>query len=135
MDVLTAEQRHKNMSRIKSKNTRIEIILRKALWHKGIRYRKNYNKLTGRPDIVLTKYRIAIFCDSEFWHGKDWNTKKKVQTNASFWNKKIENNIKRDKDVNLKLAEECWIFLRFWGEDILRCTEECVDKVLEVINK
>lgn len=134
MDVLTAEQRHKNMSRIKSKNTRIEIILRKALWHKGIRYRKNYNKLTGHPDIVLTKYRIAIFCDSEFWHGKDWNTKKKVQTNASFWNKKIENNIKRDKDVNLKLAEEGWIVLRFWGEDILRCTEECVNKILKKIN-
>lgn len=134
MDILTPEQRHRNMSRIRSKNTKIEIILRKALWHQGIRYRKNYDKLIGHPDIVLTKYKIAIFCDSEFWHGKDWGTKKKVQTNASFWNKKIENNMKRDNDVNLKLAEKGWIILRFWGEDILKHTKECVDKILKEIN-
>ena len=72
MDRLTKEQRHRNMSNIKNKDTSIEIKLRKALWEKGYRYRKNYNKLPGRPDIVLTKYKIAIFCDSEFFHGKDW---------------------------------------------------------------
>ena len=72
MDRLTKEQRHRNMSNIKNKDTSIELKLRKALWEKGYRYRKNYNKLPGKPDIVLTKYRIAIFCDSEFFHGKDW---------------------------------------------------------------
>lgn len=72
MDRLTKEQRHRNMSNIKNKDTSIEIKLRKALWEKGYRYRKNYNKLPGKPDIVLTKYKIVIFCDSEFFHGKDW---------------------------------------------------------------
>jgi DNA mismatch endonuclease (patch repair protein) len=65
------EQIHYNMSRVKNKDTSIEITLRKALWHSGIRYRKNYTKLPGKPDIAITKYRIAVFCDGEFWHGKD----------------------------------------------------------------
>lgn len=76
MDVLTPEQRHRNMANIKSKDTSIELLLRKALWNKGYRYRKNYKSLPGKPDIVLTKYKIAIFCDSEFFHGKDWEMKK-----------------------------------------------------------
>lgn len=131
MDVLTPEQRHKNMSRIKSRDTKIEVVLRKELWHKGIRYRKNYNKLIGHPDIVLTKYKVVIFCDSEFWHGKDWNIKKRIETNTAFWIKKIENNIKRDKEVNEKLEQDGWIVLRFWGEDILKHTDICVNKILE----
>ena len=77
MDRLTPEQRHKNMSNIKNKDTNIEVKLRKALWQKGYRYRKNVSSLPGKPDIVLTKFKIAIFCDSEFFHGKDWNTLKK----------------------------------------------------------
>lgn len=75
-DVLTKEQRHKNMKNIRSKDTAIEIRLRKALWQKGYRYRKNYKELPGCPDIVLTKYKIAIFCDGEFFHGKDWEVLK-----------------------------------------------------------
>ena len=78
MDVLTKEQRRKNMQNIRSKDTKIEILLRKALWSKGYRYRKNYKKLPGNPDIVLTKYKIAIFCDGEFFHGKDWEKLKTV---------------------------------------------------------
>lgn len=77
MDVLTKEQRKKNMQHIKAKDTKIEIILRKALWRKGYRYRKNYSKLLGKPDIVMPKYKIVIFCDGEFFHGKDWNSLKK----------------------------------------------------------
>ena len=98
----TISQRHKNMSRIRSKDTSIELILRKALWHHGIRYRKNYKKLPGTPDIAITKYRIAIFCDSEFFHGKDWE---KLQlrlangSNSSYWLKKISRNMERDQDV------------------------------------
>ena len=76
MDNLTKEQRHKNMVNIKGKNTSIELCLRKALWNRGIRYRKNYNKLPGKPDIAITKYKIAVFCDSEFFHGKDWEVLK-----------------------------------------------------------
>ena len=71
-DVLTPEQRRKNMQHIRSQNTKIEVILRKALWKKGYRYRKNYKKLPGKPDIALPKYKIAIFCDGELFHGKDF---------------------------------------------------------------
>ena len=90
MDNLTKEQRRRNMQAIRSKDTSIEIRLRKALWHQGIRYRKNYSKLLGKPDIVLTKYRIVIFCDSEFWHGHDWeNTRYKIKSNQDYWIPKI----------------------------------------------
>ena len=95
------EKSHKNMSRIRGKDTSIEVVLRKALWHKGFRYRKNYKKLPGRPDIVLTKYHIAIFCDSEFFHGKDWEILKprlEKGKNPDYWVKKIERNIQRDEE-------------------------------------
>lgn len=83
----------KNMSKIHSSDTSIEIRLRKALWHRGYRYRKNYKLLPGSPDIVLTKYKIAIFCDSEFFHGKDWEILKlrlEKGKNPDYWIKKIE---------------------------------------------
>lgn len=93
-DVMTPEQRSRTMSHIKGKDTSIEVILRKALWHKGIRYRKNYKKLPGTPDIAITKYRIAIFCDSEFFHGYNWEVKKqKLGHNREYWIKKIERNM------------------------------------------
>lgn len=136
MDVLTKEQRRKNMKSIHSKDTKIEIILRKELWKKGYRYRKNYDKLPGKPDIVLTKYKIAIFCDSEFFHGKDWDVLKnrlKNGENGEFWIKKISRNIERDDEVNKKLFFEGWTVIRFWGEDIKKHTEECVNVVEEVI--
>ena len=82
----------KNMSKIHSKDTSIELCLRKALWHKGYRYRKNYKALPGSPDIVLTKYKIAIFCDSEFFHGKDWEYLKlrlEKGNNPDYWIKKL----------------------------------------------
>lgn len=99
VDCLTPEQRHKNMVNIKLKDTSIEVVLRKALWKKGIRYRKNYKELLGTPDMVLTKYKIAIFCDSEFFHGKDWEVLKprlEKGNNAEFWIKKIGKNRKHD---------------------------------------
>lgn len=102
-DVLTKEQRHKNMKNIRSKDTAIEIRLRKALWQKGYRYRKNYKELPGCPDIVLTKYKIAIFCDGEFFHGKDWEVLKphlEQSNNSQFWINKISRNIERDDEVN-----------------------------------
>ena len=103
MDVLTKEQRKKNMQHIRSKDTKIEIILRKALWKKGYRYRKNYNKICGKPDIALTKYKIAIFCDGEFFHGKDWEVlKPKLEkgNNGEFWISKISRNRERDDEIN-----------------------------------
>ena len=136
LDVLTKEQRTKNMKAIKGKDTKIEIRLRKAIWNKGYRYRKNYNKLIGKPDIVLPKYKIVIFCDSEFWHGKNWEEKKySIKTNSEFWIKKIEGNIKRDKEVTKKLQDDGWIVLRFWGDDILKNLESCVERIEKNISK
>ena len=136
MDNLTKEQRRKNMQNIKSKNTKIEVILRKALWKKGFRYRKNDIRLPGKPDIVMPKYKIVIFCDSEFFHGKDWDTLKirlKNSNNAEYWIKKISRNRERDDEINKRLSFEGWTVLRFWGEDIKKHTDECVRVVEETI--
>lgn len=136
MDVLTKEQRRKNMQNIRSKDTQIEVMLRKALFAKGIRYRKNYRKLPGKPDIVLIKYKIAIFCDGEFFHGKDWEVlKPKLQNsnNSEFWIKKISKNIERDDEINKKLLFMGWTVIRFWGSDIKKRTDECVRVIEEAI--
>jgi DNA mismatch endonuclease (patch repair protein) len=128
------EQRSYNMSRVKSSNTSIEAELRKALWHAGIRYRKNYSRLPGKPDIAITKYRIAIFCDGEFWHGKDWEIKKpKLQNNRDYWVEKIERNMSRDEKVELQLLSMGWVVLRFWGEYIKKNLPACVAEVTEAI--
>lgn len=126
----------KNMSKIHSKDTSIELQLRKALWHKGYRYRKNYKALPGSPDIVLTKYKIAIFCDSEFFHGKDWEALKpqlERGKNADFWIEKISKNQQRDEEVNQQLQYLGWTVIRFWGKDITKHTDECVQVIEETI--
>lgn len=136
MDVLTPEQRRKNMQHIHSKNTSIEVALRKALWHKGYRYRKNYSQLPGSPDIVFTKYKIAIFCDGEFFHGKDWEVlKPRLQKgkNGEFWISKISRNKERDDEINKKLLFMGWTVLRFWGTDIKKNVDECVRVIDETI--
>lgn len=135
-DVLTKEQRHRNMKNIRSKDTSIELIMRKALWEKGIRYRKNYKDIPGKPDIAITKYRIAIFCDSEFFHGKDWDIRKGrllEGDNGKFWVNKISRNIERDEEVNRQLKGLGWTVVRFWGEDIKRHTDECSKVIEEII--
>ena len=136
MDNLTKEQRHKNMQHIKSEDSVIEKKLRKALWDKGYRYRKNYKKLPGKPDIVLTKYKIAIFCDGEFFHGKDWKILKprlEKSNNSEFWKRKIKCNMERDEEVNKQLLFLGWTVIRFWGKDILKNLDECVKVVEETI--
>ena len=135
-DVLTKEQRHKNMKNIRSKDTSIEVSLRKALWSKGYRYRKNVKSLPGSPDIVLTKYKIAIFCDGEFFHGKDWEILKprlERGRNSEFWISKISRNRERDDEVNKKLLFMGWTVIRFWGTDIKKNTDECVKAIQETI--
>ena len=111
MDKLTKEQRHKNMQAIRSRDTKIEILLRKALWHEGIRYRKNYKVCSCHPDIVITKYRIAVFCDGEFWHGKSLE-RYDVATNVKFWHEKIKRNVERDLENTIELRDNGWIVLR-----------------------
>lgn len=138
MDNLTKEQRHKNMKNIHSKDTKIEIKLRKALWKKGYRYRKNYSKLPGKPDIALTKYKIAVFCDSEFFHGKDWEVLKPrilKGVNSDYWLNKISRNMERDQEVNQKLLFLGWTVIRFWGKDINKNVDECVKVIEETIEE
>ena len=126
------------MSNIRSKDTSIELILRKALWHRGIRYRKNYKSLPGTPDIAITKYRIAVFCDSEFFHGKDCEKLKlrlENGANSVYWLKKISRNMERDMEVERTLRSREWIVLRFWGDDIKKNTEDCIKVIEEAIEE
>ena len=124
------------MQHIRSKDTKIEIILRKALWNKGFRYRKNFKELPGKPDIVITKYKIAIFCDGEFFHGKDWEILKlrlQQSNNSEFWISKISRNRERDDEVNKQLLFRGWTVIRFWGKDIKKNVDECVKVIEETI--
>ena len=120
LDVLTPEQRSHNMQKISSKNTKPEIILRKALWHMGVRYRKNWKKLPGCPDIALTRQKIAIFVDGDFWHAKGHqdNPGEQVKSNRNYWVPKLRRNVERDREVNDELTEEGWLVLRYWDSDI-----------------
>lgn len=131
-----SERSHKNMSKIRGKDTSIEVTLRRALWNKGYRYRKNYKKLPGSPDIAITKHKIAIFCDSEFFHGKDWEVLKprlERGKNPDYWVKKIERNMERDQEKDKKLLFAGWTVIHFWGKDILKNTDECIRVIEEVI--
>lgn len=131
-----SEKSTKAMSRIKGKDTSIELALRKALWARGYRYRKNYKKIPGRPDIAITKYKIAIFCDSEFFHGKDWEILKprlERGKNPDYWIPKIQRNMQRDVEKDQALLYEGWTVIHFWGKDILSNTEECIRVVEDAI--
>ena len=120
------------MASIKSKDTSVEITLRKALWHEGIRYRKNVKTLPGKPDIAIKKYKIAVFCDGELWHGRDWIQKKTAfNTNRDYWVAKIERNIARDTATEKKLEKMGWVVIRFWGREIEKNLKECVNEVKE----
>ena len=136
-DVLTKEQRKKNMQHIRSKDTKAEILLRKALWHKGIRYRKNYAKLPGKPDIVITKHRIAIFVDGDFWHahGHEELPGKQIATNKVFWKDKLARNVERDRYVNEMLLEQGWLVLRFWESDIKKDLDSCVKVIFQYMGR
>ena len=136
MDNLTPQQRQKNMKRIKCKDTAIELALRKALWERGHRYRKNYKGLPGHPDIVFTKYKIAIFCDGEFFHGKNWEEMKvslQKSNNSEYWIRKISRNIERDEEVNKQLRNLGWSVLRFWGQDVKKDLNGCIKTIEEQI--
>ena len=130
MDRLTTEQRRKNMQSVKNKGSEIETILGRGLWKEGLRYRKNDKSIFGKPDFVFKKYRVAVFCDSEFWHGQNWGKKKhEHKSNVEFWHNKIERNIQRDKEVTKKLTQDGWQVLRFWGKEIKENSIICVNKV------
>lgn len=132
----TKISRSENMSRIRSTNTSIEIILRKELWKIGLRYRVNDSSIFGKPDIVFKKHKVAVFCDSEFWHGKDYlEGKYIVKTNQDYWIPKLERNIKRDKSVNETLTKQGWTVLRFWSKDIKKNPKNIADEIKMHLNR
>ena len=133
VDRLTPEQRHKAMRNIHSADTSIEVRLRKALWHEGIRYRKNLKGLPGTPDIAITRWKIAVFCDGSFWHGKNFDAKKPIGTHRGYWEAKIRRNVERDAEANRNLEVMGWTVFRFWGEDIDRHLPDCVAQVEKAI--
>ncbi|WP_417842117.1 very short patch repair endonuclease [Terasakiella sp.] len=123
--------RSENMRRIRGSNTTIEVILRKELWARGLRYRKNCKTIIGKPDIAFPGKKIAVFCDSEFWHGKKYLEGEIPKHNRAFWVAKLERNILRDKEVNKQLLEYGWLVLRFWERDIRNNLSEITDKIEE----
>ena len=136
MDNLTPAQRRKNMRHIKSKDTDIEVMLRRELWNRGYRYRKNDKSLPGTPDIVLGKYKIVVFCDGEFFHGKDWEVLRPrlmKSNNSEYWISKISRNITHDNEVNKALLFKGWTVIRFWGNDIKRDVDGCIKVIEETI--
>lgn len=127
----TTPQRSKIMSKIRGKNTKPELAFRKALYAAGYRYRIDYKKLIGKPDIALPKYKTVIFIDGEYWHGKNWDERKlKIKTNREFWIAKIERNMQRDQEVNQALNENGYAVFRFWETEINKDLESCLAVVL-----
>lgn len=136
MDNHTKEQRRKNMQAVKNKDSKIEQLLRKELWARGLRYQKNSKKVFGKPDIVFIGKKVAVFCDSEFWHGYDWDNKKNdIQSRREFWIPKIERNMQRDIEVTTRLTQEGWTVLRFWGNEIKHDLKSCADIIETTVRR
>ena len=135
MDDMTPAQRKKNMQHIRSKDTEAEILLRKALWRKGFRYRKNVKDLPGKPDIVFTKHKIVIFVDGDFWHarGHEKNPGEQIETNKNYWIDKLKRNVARDRYVNDLLFEQGWLVLRFWESDIKNNLNNCIEEIMKYL--
>lgn len=134
MDRLTKEQRRRNMQAVRASGSKIETVLAKALYALGYRYRKNNKTVFGKPDLTFSKIKLAIFVDSEFWHGKDWViTKLNHKSNRDFWHKKIEGNMQRDIVVNRTLKKNGWKVLRFWGKDIEKKLNFCILRIEKAI--
>lgn len=133
MDVLTPDQRRKAMSRNRGKDTRPEVRFRKALYHAGLRYRKNYKKLPGTPDIALTRQKIAIFVDGDFWHAREHREHpgEQIVSNKEYWVRHLSRNVERDCEIDDALTEQGWLVLRFWESDLKHDLDACVDIVLE----
>ena len=135
MDKHTPEQRRRNMQAVKNKDSQIELLLRQELWSRGLRYRKNVNRIYGKPDIVFIGKKVAVFCDSEFWHGYNWEERKKdFKSHQEFWIPKIERNMERDAEVTAFLESEGWTVIRFWGNEIKKNTAQCADIIEKAVH-
>ena len=130
----TKEQISFNMKQVKNKDSVIELILRKELWSRGLRYQKNVTSIFGKPDLVFKGKKIAVFCDSEFWHGYNWNERKKdFKSHQAFWIPKIERNMERDREVTAELQKQGWTVLRFWGKEIKKDVIGCADIIEKTV--
>ena len=126
----TREQISKNMRSVRNKDSQIELALRKELWKRNLRYRKNVNRIFGKPDIAFIGLKIAVFVDSEFWHGYDWKNKQaEIKSNRDFWIPKIECNMQRDLEVTQKLQNDGWTVIRIWGKDIKKNVSSVADRI------
>lgn len=124
----------KRMSKVKLKGGKAETLLAKALWHQGYRYRKNYKKLPGSPDIAILKHRVAVFVDGEFWHGKDWAIRKgRLKRNREYWIEKIEENMARDLRNDQLLMQAGWTPIHFWEKEVMKNLPICVAEIEEAI--
>ena len=112
------------------KDTSIELLLRRALFKRGIRYRKNVKSILGTPDIAIKKYRLVVFCDGDFWHGNNYHS---VKSHKEFWDEKIKRNRERDLEYTIRLRDEGWVVIRFWESEIRNDLNSCVEKILNVI--
>ena len=130
----TSPEISKRMSHVKTKRNYAEVMIAKSLWHRGYRYRLNYKALPGSPDIALTKYRIAIFIDGEFWHGKDFEQRKnKLKNNKDYWIEKIQENIDRDLRNDKLLRQMDWYPIHFWSNDVIKYCNQCIDEIIYTI--
>ena len=131
---------HKIMSSIKQKDTKPELLLRRALWAKGLRYRKNVKKLPGKPDVVFTKEKVAVFCDGDFWHGHNWalrglaSFEEELASYSSFWRDKLVHNVEHDKIVTNSLESMGWMVIRIWESEIKNDLEGCVERIIVARN-
>lgn len=123
-------------SEIKKKNracdTKAELLLRRELWHRGLRYRLHDPKLPGKPDIIFPRAKLAVFIDGDFWHGRNWpqrKTRLARGVNARYWIAKIEANIQRDRRVSEQLRRMGWTVIRVWETDVLKSATTCADKI------
>lgn len=120
----------RNMRNNRCKDTKPELMLRSELWKRGLRYRKNYKLLEGKPDIVFLRAKIAVFVDGKMWHGYDWEHRKNdFKSNREFWIPKIERNMKRDSEVTQELTRQGWKVMRFWDFEITKNLKLCADKI------
>ena len=134
MDTLTPLERSAVMARVRSKDAKPETALRKELWRRGLRYRKHCKNVFCKPDICFPSLKIAVFCDSEFWHGKYFLENKRIpKSNVEFWKAKFERNITRDKEVGEILAGEGWTVVRIWNEEIRNNLRSVVENIIETV--
>lgn len=126
-DNMTPEQRRMTMSRIRGRNTKVELVVRKELHRRGYRFRVNAAWLVGKPDIVFTRFRLAIFVDGDFWHG--WKFDQWSQKLAPYWREKISENITRDLRNRALLRREGWTVMHLWEHDVNKNMERCIQRI------